>query len=465
MFPKSCIFNEFIVAKVGIFYYKLHIFVFGARKYFAFMFIMKIHKILISAVFCLALATFSFAQSAGETSADEKDLRTARLLDAVSLYTDGQFASAAERFRALKEEDPTDDAVMYYLGLCESYLGNMDKAEENLLGAHLADTANEWYVSALTSLYAATRNSTMMATYGEKLLRMNPGMYNTPYLNTLVADLKLRQGRDSLAVQYYDRALELDPAFESAWLGKMETYRLTKNYAAFFQVARSYVSNSGFERESKAQYLTSLMEAMDQEFYWVAGSRLESLIDCYLSLYPADSEVRMLKVSFKYIVEDYDGILSQCDTMYSAALASQDKEGMVKALTIKGDVYNAIGDEKKSIKAYSQVLKLDEDNASVLNNYAYILCEQGRQLGKALKMSTRAVELEGDNATFLDTLGWILHLMGRDEQAKPHFKRAMIYGGKESEVILGHYASVLEKLGETELAQYYRMLEKQKKGK
>ena len=41
----------------------------------------------------------------------------------------------------------------------------------------------------------------------------------------------------------------------------------------------------------------------------------------------------------------------------------------------------------------------------------------------------------------------------------------MIYGGKESEVILGHYASVLEKLGETELAQYYRMLEKQKKGK
>lgn len=69
------------------------------------MFIMKIHKILISAVFCLALATFSFAQSAGETSADEKDLRTARLLDAVSLYTDGQFASAAERFRALKEEE------------------------------------------------------------------------------------------------------------------------------------------------------------------------------------------------------------------------------------------------------------------------------------------------------------------------------------------------------------------------
>ena len=443
---------------------------------------MRILKTFISIALCLSLATFAQAQAQSKTqtqlqtqaqaqnktqpqSESERDERTGRLLDAVGLYTEGQIASAAERFRALREEDPTDDAVMYYLGLCESYLGNMDKAEENLLGAHLADTANEWYVSALTSFYATTRNSAMMAHYGEKLLRMNPGMYNTPYLNTLVADLKLSQGKDSIAVQYYDRALELDPAFESAVLGKMAAYRMTRNYAAFFQVARNYISSGDFSRESKAGYLTNLMETMDQEFYWVAGSRLESLIDYYLTLYPDDDEVRMLKVSFKYIEKDYDAILSQCDTMYSAALATQDKEGMVKALTVKGDTYNTMGDEKKSIKSYAQALKLDPDNASVLNNYAYILCEQGKQLGKALKMSTRAVELEADNATFLDTLGWILHLMGRDEQAKPHFKRAMIYGGKDSDVILGHYASVLEKLGETELAQYYRMLEKQKKGK
>ena len=39
----------------------------------------------------------------------------------------------------------------------------------------------------------------------------------------------------------------------------------------------------------------------------------------------------------------------------------------------------------------------------------------------------------------------------------------MIYGGKESAVILMHYAIVLEKLGEKDLAAYYRNLSENKK--
>ena len=71
-------------------------------------------------------------------------------------------------------------------------------------------------------------------------------------------------------------------------------------------------------------------------------------------------------------------------------------------------------------------------------------------------MSKKTVEAEPDNATYLDTFAWILHLMGKDLEAKPFFKHAMLYGGKESAVILRHYATVLEVLGEAETAQVYR---------
>ena len=98
----------------------------------------------------------------------------------------------------------------------------------------------------------------------------------------------------------------------------------------------------------------------------------------------------------------------------------------------------------------------------MLNNYAYFLSLERRSLRKALKMSRRAVELEPDNATYLDTLGWILYLKGRPEEAKPHFKRAMIYGGKDSSEVLGHYSEVLKALGEDELASYYENLSQQK---
>ena len=70
-------------------------------------------------------------------------------------------------------------------------------------------------------------------------------------------------------------------------------------------------------------------------------------------------------------------------------------------------------------------------------------------------MSKKTIEAEPDNATYLDTFAWILHLQGKDLEAKPFFKHAMLYGGKESPVILRHYATVLEALGEKDSAQVY----------
>ena len=100
-------------------------------------------------------------------------------------------------------------------------------------------------------------------------------------------------------------------------------------------------------------------------------------------------------------------------------------------------------------------LKINPGHVYVLNNYAYYLCLDGKNLKKAFEMSRRTIEAEPDNPTYLDTYGWILFLMGRADEAKPHFKHAMLYGGKESVVILDHYAEVLFALGEYERAMVY----------
>ena len=77
-------------------------------------------------------------------------------------------------------------------------------------------------------------------------------------------------------------------------------------------------------------------------------------------------------------------------------------------------------------------------------------------------MSRITIEKEPDNSTYLDTFAWILHLQGKDLEAKPFFKQAMIYGGKESVTVLDHYAEVLYALGEYELAKvYWDMAKKQ----
>ena len=75
-------------------------------------------------------------------------------------------------------------------------------------------------------------------------------------------------------------------------------------------------------------------------------------------------------------------------------------------------------------------------------------------------MSKKVISANPDNATYLDTFGWILHLLGQNKEAKTVFKRAILFGGKGSAVILNHYADVLSDLGEEDSACVYRDMAK-----
>ena len=157
--------------------------------------------------------------------------------------------------------------------------------------------------------------------------------------------------------------------------------------------------------------------------------------------------------SANYYLKDYDAVIRNC--RYLIAREPKNTELVKNCWSQIGDMHHLLGDTKSAYKAYDHALKLDPSYAPVLNNYAYYLSEEGKQLKKALSMSKKTVEAEPDNATYLDTYAWILHLLGKDKEAKPYFKHAMLYGGKDSAVIMDHYAEVLYVLGEYDLAQVY----------
>lgn len=136
-------------------------------------------------------------------------------------------------------------------------------------------------------------------------------------------------------------------------------------------------------------------------------------------------------------------------------MAQGDSAMTVRACSVLGDLYHSEGNAAMGNRYYDRALKLSPDNVIVLNNYAYFLSISGKGLRKAYAMSKKCVEAEPDNPTYLDTFGWILYLMDRPLEAKSFFKHAMLYGGRESAVILDHYAEVLFKLGDYDLAMLY----------
>jgi tetratricopeptide (TPR) repeat protein len=154
-----------------------------------------------------------------------------------------------------------------------------------------------------------------------------------------------------------------------------------------------------------------------------------------------------------YNLGDYERVLETCEIVLE--VAPNDSSKTLRSWSTMGDIYHQLGDKSKAYKAYEKALKINPNYVYVLNNYAYYLSEDGKQLKKACAMSRKTIEAEPDNPTYLDTYGWILFLMGKPEEAKPHFKHAMLYGGKESAVILDHYAEVLFALGEYDRAMVY----------
>ena len=78
-----------------------------------------------------------------------------------------------------------------------------------------------------------------------------------------------------------------------------------------------------------------------------------------------------------------------------------------------GDVYNTQKNYTYSDSCFDRALKLQPDDASTLNNYAYYLSLRKAKLDEAEKMSKKSLVLMPDSKSFLDTYGWILYQQGK----------------------------------------------------
>jgi len=135
-------------------------------------------------------------------------------------------------------------------------------------------------------------------------------------------------------------------------------------------------------------------------------------------------------------------------------MAADDK---VKAqfLANLGDAYHSLNKNDESDSSYDHALKLDPENAFVLNNYSYYLSERKVNLEKAKEMSAYSNKLEPDNTSFLDTYAWILFQMNDFTGAKEWQDKAIKAGGDKSGTILEHYGDILFKLGKKDDAIEY----------
>jgi len=129
-------------------------------------------------------------------------------------------------------------------------------------------------------------------------------------------------------------------------------------------------------------------------------------------------------------------------------LAGENKEIKLQIMTIRADLYYRMKNYAEAFRAYDEALKLNSNDLTVMNNYAYYLAEQDINLKEAEKMARIVTEKDKGNSTFLDTYAWVLYKRGKSREAARIMEK--ILGSDEHSndaEYYEHYGYILKKMG------------------
>jgi len=133
-------------------------------------------------------------------------------------------------------------------------------------------------------------------------------------------------------------------------------------------------------------------------------------------------------------------------------LAGDEKALKLQVLTIKADVYYRMKNYDLSFTTFNEALKVDSEDLTVLNNYAYFLAEQDKRLKEAEIMAKKVIEKDKNNTTFLDTYAWVLYKRGKVREALRVMERIINSGENEDAEWYEHYGYILSKMRRCEEA-------------
>lgn len=438
-----------------------------------------------------------------------------QLLYIECLHNKRQFTQAADVYTRLIKHFP--QRPDFYEGLAAEYMygGNYEKSYKTYDELEKKFGENEAFTLNKIKLLKQLKKNQEAEAELKKLIQSNP---KEARYYTYLAEFYQENHQNDRAMDTYKEILKVDPKNPMVHLALADYYKSQNDKVSFYNELKTAFENPDLEVDTKLKILISYYQLSEQnsEYQKQADELLEIMLRLHPSspeshsmyadflyrdkklkeardeyelaakldksryaiwnqLMIIESELGDFNMLEKHSAEAMDlfpnqplpyffnGISNIQGKNYQKASESL-RDGLefvydnnpllIQFYSNLGDAYNYIKDYEKSDKAFDDALKVDPDNVSVLNNYAYFLSLRKKTLEKAEKFSRRSNELAPNNRSYIDTYGWILYELGRYKEAEEWLGRAAKMGTK-SAVILEHYGDVLYKLDKKEDALKY----------
>ncbi len=227
------------------------------------------------------------------------------------------------------------------------------------------------------------------------------------------------------------------------------------------------VENQYFNKEyKKAKKNLKKFKKEDTFYHWYRVKKEAQII----------SKQRNKKESLNYIKTEFDKIIDPNDKIlfdmanfyknskkyneaikyYSKIINSISDISKIKSdlLYRRGGSYERIGIYEKADKDLLNALKINPEDAYILNYLAYSWLERDYKIREAIKMLEKAYSYKNNDPYIIDSIGWAYYLVNDYLKAEKFLKRAVELM-PDDPIVNDHYGDILWRLGRKIQARYF----------
>ncbi len=319
-------------------------------------------------------------------------------------------AGMVRQIRRYHATSPLDAEVNFYTGNIFDYIGLPDSAIVYYdLACRLDSTMGEAYL-ARAEHYLAAGDSARYDIEVTHALESPSLEFDlkfeilTNYTRALFED----SSRHAMLTSLFSRMLDIHPG-EARLHGLYGAFLATIKKPAEAAEQFGYASDLDPEDEDFWRYkMSSLLEAGDTvAAIATAGEAAKRFDNVYYPVFGA---------SLLTVGKQYDWAIAMLD---SFDISNQEnREALSAFYQTRGDVLYAMERTDSAFAAYEKAIDHNPANAGALNNAAYYMSVDGRELDKAQNYVERALMAEPLNPTYIDTYAWVLFKKGDYENAR-----------------------------------------------
>jgi len=359
----------------------------------------------------------------------------------------GKPDKAVEEIKKLNEAFPSDIDFILYLGQLYFEQKEYAKAKIEFEKALAIDAENGKIYFALADVTRVLKQDEQAFDYLRKAFGFSDVDIDlkVQVLLNLFEEFDRDPALRKLALDLSETLTKIHPADAKSWAIRADFLYHGRDYQGAVIAYKKAIDTDEAAQKYTVwqQYLLSLLET--QQFVLLASESQKAV-----GLFPNQPVPFFLGGVALLQEKQYDASIELLRAGAKVVYGNTQLESQFYASL--GDAYNAISKHEESDLSYDRSLRLNPNNALVLNNYSYYLSLRKVNLAKAEEMSRKSLSLEPKNPSYLDTYGWILYQLGKYDDAKKYINDAIAATSGDNGTLLEHLGDILYKLGEQEQA-------------